>query len=295
SMRVERDFGYAGRVRDAIDAATFVVPEMAQLAERLGPRYTERLTPSVRLSSDPRGWMLRASQPSHDGKHHVALPLRGDGRTTRARRANGVLTIRPLGTRAVTFSAEIATDGPALNPLTRTQIFNTQFRRFADSAKSQRLEREIRGFELLSSKQKLMAGLSTYATYFGRDMLMTALLMEPVWSDTMAEFVMGAALAKLGPAGDVSHEEALGGQAIRENAAEFLRTGDRTLMRNLQATRENYWMVDDDFQLPVVAGHYFGDRSVPDSRKRSFLTRWGDALRTNLAYVMHQAAPYFHD
>src|SRR3989442_14291635 len=91
------------------------------------------------------------------------------------------------------------------------------FRRFADSAKSPRLEREIRGFELLSSRQKLMAGLPTYATYFGRDMLMTALLMEPVWADTMPEFVMGAAFAKLGPAGDVSHEEALGGQAVREH------------------------------------------------------------------------------
>src|SRR5213596_2106581 len=295
SMRVERDFGYAGRVRDAIDAATFVVPEMAQLAARLGPPYPERLTPSVRLSSDPRGWMLRASQPSLDGKHHLALTLRGDGRTTRARLANGVLTIRPLGTTAVTFSAEIATDGPALNPLTRTQIFNTQFRRFADSAKSQRLEREIRGFELLSSKQKLMAGLPTYATYFGRDMLMTALLMEPVWSDTMAEFVMGAALAKLAPDGEVSHEEALGGQAIRENAAEFLRTGDTTLLHNLAATRENYWMVDDDFQLPVVAGHYFADGNVPLARKRAFVRRWGDALRKNIGYVMHRAAPYAHD
>jgi len=137
-----------------------------------------------------------------------------------------------------------------------------------------------------------MAGLPTYATYFGRDMLMTALLMEPVWADTMPEFVMGAALAKLAPDGEVSHEEALGGQAIRENAAEFLKTGDSTLLRNLQATRENYWMVDDDFQLPVVAGHYFANGNVPTARKRAFVLRWGAALRKNLAYVAQQAAPY---
>src|SRR5436309_12344980 len=54
-------------------------------------------------------------------------------------------------------------------------------------------------------------------------------------------------------------------------------------------------MVDDDFQLPVVAGHYFGDRPVPDSRKRSFVTRWGDALRKNLAFIWRQAAPYAND
>jgi hypothetical protein len=106
---------------------------------------------------------------------------------------------------------------------------------------------------------------------------------------------MGAAFAKLGPEGEVSHEEALGGQAIRENAAEFMRSGDSTLLRNLQKTRENYWMVDDDFQLPVVAGRYFADARVSAARKRAFLRRWGPALRKNLWFVMRQAAPYFHD
>ena len=295
SMRVERDFGYAGRVHDPIDAPTFVVPEMAQFARALGPPYTERLRPSVRLTSTPRDWTMRASQPSLDGKNHLWLTLRGDARTTLATLAGGVLTIRALGTRPATISVEIATDGPALDPLRRNQIFSTAFRRFADSAKSPRVEREIRGFELLSSRQKLMAGLPTYATYFGRDMLMTALLMEPVWADTMPEFVMGAALAKLAPSGEVSHEEALGGQAIRENAAEFLKTGDSTLLRNLQATRENYWMVDDDFQLPVVAGHYLANGAVPNARKRAFVRRWGAALRKNLGYVAQQAAPYARD
>src|SRR5258708_37939443 len=123
-------------------------------------------------------------------------------------------------------------------------------------------------------------------------MLMTALLSELVWSDTMPEFVRGAALLTRAPDGEVSHEGALGGQAIRENGAEFLKTGNRALLGDLQATRENYWMVDDDFQLPVVAGHFFADARVPDARKRAFVRRWGPALRKNLAYVARQAAPY---
>jgi hypothetical protein len=293
SMRVERDFGYAGRVNDPIDAPTFVPQEFTQLAERLGGVYPSRLTPTFSLTLTT--WRVRVSQPSLDGKNHLALTLTGDSRLSRVSLHDRVVTVRPRGAQALTIAVEITTDGAALTPLTRTQIFNTAFRRFADSAQSPRIEREIRGFELLSSKQKLMAGLPTYATYFGRDMLMTALLMEPVWSDTMPEFVMGAALAKLSPDGEVSHEEALGGQAIRENGAEFLRTGDTTLLKNLQATRENYWMVDDDFQLSVVAGRYFADASVPAARKRAFVSRWGNALRKTTAYVMHQAAPYFHD
>ena len=295
SMRIERDFGYAGRVRDSINAPPFVPPEFTALARRLGGAYPSRLVPLLSLTHTGTRWRAQAYQPSLDAKNHMWLTMSGDTKQSRAQLSGRVLTIRSRGTEPVEVLVEIATDGPALDPLDREQIFNTAFRHFADSAKSPRVEREIRGFELLSSRQKLMAGLPTYATYFGRDMLMTALLMEPVWSDTMPEFVMAAALAKLSPSGDVSHEEALGGQAIRENGAEFLKTGKRALLGNLQATRENYWMVDDDFQLPVVAGHYFADARVSDARKRAFVRRWGAALRKNLAYVMHQAAPYAHD
>ena len=292
SMRIERDFGYAGRVHDPLDAPPFVPQEFTALVDRLDGVYHKRLTPTI--TAQPGPWRVSVSQPSLDGKNHLWLTISGDSRRSRVTLQRGVVTVRPRAAAGepLELSVEIMTDGAPLTPLRREQIFSSQFRRFADSAKSPRLEREISGFELLSSRQKLMAGLPTYATYFGRDMLMTALLMESVWADTMPEFVMGAALAKLAPDGEVSHEEALGGQAIRENAAEFLKTGDSTLLRNLQATRENYWMVDDDFQLPVVAGHYFANGSVPTARKRAFVRRWGAALRKNLAYVAQQAAPY---
>src|SRR5213079_2384434 len=117
----------------------------------------------------------------------------------------------------------------------------------------------------------------------------------------MSEHVVASALGKLSPAGDVSHEEALGGQAIRENAAEYNRLVSagqlaraRALLGHLAATRENYVMVDDDFQLPVVAARYLSDQRVPAARKRTFLLeeRHLQRLVTNLAYVTRQAAAY---
>ncbi len=292
SMRIERDFGYAGRVRDSLDAPPFVVPEMRDLAQRLGTRYTVRLTPSLIASRTASRWTIRASQPSLDGKNRLWLTLSGDARRSRARLVNRVATIQPLSTEPVELRVEIATDAPALHPLGREAIFNRDFLRFADTKKSPRIEREIRGFELLSSREKLMAGLPNYATYFGRDMLMTALLMAPIWSDTMDEHVIAAALAKLNPDGEVSHEEALGGQAIRENAARYLQHPDPAILGNLQAVRENYFMVDDDYQLPVVAARYLANPAVPDARKREFLARWREPLVKNLSFVLRQAAPY---
>ena len=118
----------------------------------------------------------------------------------------------------IPFSVRITTSGQALTPLERRQIFNAPFLAFLAAARAdgtphaRRLERQVRGLELLASREKLMAGLPTYATYFGRDMLMTALMMRPVWRDEMSEFVIASALRKLSPDGQVSHEEALGGQ-----------------------------------------------------------------------------------
>ena len=137
-----------------------------------------------------------------------------------------------------------------------------------------------------------MAGLPNFATYFGRDMMMTALMMRPVWAPTMAEHVIASVLRKLGPGGMVSHEEALGGQAIRENGAGLRLAGDevlrdgraerptargpgrRAVLADLQKTRENYHMIDDEYQFPVLAARYLADpRSPPPASAPSCSNR----------------------
>ncbi|HEY3279906.1 MAG TPA: hypothetical protein VGJ83_05285, partial [Gemmatimonadales bacterium] len=305
SMRVERDFQYAGSYvptefntlianlarlppesrQRRIALAALGAPNVATLRARLAPRITVEQTATT--------WLVRVTQPSFDGRNHLTLILRGDPRQASVTAGRDTVTIRRRVQGSIELDIEISTDGPALTPLTREQIFNDAFRRFAAArASDARLEREIRGFELLSSREKLMAGLPTFATYFGRDMLMTALLMEPVWSDTMPEYVIAAALKKLGPAGDVSHEEAVGGQAIRENVAEYNHTGSLRALAHPQTVRENYFMVDDDFQLPVVAARYFANAAVPAERKHHFVTAYGRLLARNLAHVWRRAAPY---
>ncbi|HET9003069.1 MAG TPA: hypothetical protein VFN39_03610, partial [Gemmatimonadaceae bacterium] len=224
--------------------------------------------------------------------------------------------------------------GTPLTPLARDQIFNAGFLRFlagakagartaADSLRARRLERQVRGVELLSSREKLMAGLPTYATYFGRDMLMTALMMRPIWRDEMSEFAIASALRKLGPEGDVSHEEALGGQAVRERASEYValdsasrvaRAAGRSaegdslasrahaVLHGLRVTRENYHMIDDEFQFAVLAARWLADSTVSAAHKRAFLLDSADygeprlaRLLRELALVSRLTAPYAAD
>src|SRR2546425_5490471 len=343
SMRVERDFQYAGRDSLPLDATPFPQSELTELIDhlarmrpgerarhlsllgvktiealraRLAPRMV--LTPVPPLRNAERGsegvrsdttWVVQVEQVSFDGKSHLWLALEGDSRETVPALSGNTATIRRPAGGPVRLSVRVTTDAPALTPLSRAEIFNDEFRRFYEQARGdtahplrfRRLEREVRGVELLCYGEKLMAGLPNFATYFGRDMFMTALLMQPVWAPAMPEHVIASALRKLSPDGDVSHEEALGGQAIRENAAEYTRligqgrlVRARTVLADLERVRENYIMVDDDFQLPVVAARYLADPRVPDDRKRRFLLAEGrlPGLVANLAFVARRAGPY---
>jgi len=331
SMRVERDFGYGERDSLPLDAPPFVQSELTQLidhiaklkpAERvrhlalLGVKSVEalraRLSPRINLQRGDTVWNVAVEQPSFDGKTHLWLSLEGDTRETVPAVSGNVVTIRRPAGGAVHWTVRVTTDAAALTPLTRQEIFNDEFQRFAARVRAdtahpervRRLEREVRGFELLCYREKVMAGLPNFATYFGRDMLMAALLMRPVWSPEMAQHVIASALGKLAPDGDVSHEEALGGQAIREHAAEYSRlmaagllARARAELANLAATRENHSMVDDDVQLPLVAADYLADPRVPAAEKRRFLSEEHrvERLLANLALVARRAAPYARD
>jgi hypothetical protein len=331
SMRVERDLQYAGRDTAALDATPFAQHELAELIDHVarlkGPERTRqlallgvktvdalraRLEPHISLQRGDTTWMVRVEQPRFDGGTHLWLALEGDARETRPTIAGRTIAIRRPAGGPAHVTVRVTTDAPALTPLTRAAIFNDDFRRFAERVRAdtahpervRRLEREVRGFELLCYREKMMAGLPNFATYFGRDMLMAALLMRPVWSPEMAEHVIASALGKLAPDGDVSHEEALGGQAIREHAAEYNRlmaagqlARARAELANLAATRENHSMVDDDVQLPLVAADYLADPRVPAAKKRRFLSEEHrlERLLANLALVARRAAPYARD
>ena len=335
SMRVERDFVYAKRHLEPFTAPPFVVQEesllvaaVARLPEAEQRKHLallhaptlaalrERLRPRISTTRESGQWVVRMVRPALDSSATMVLELRGDPRTTTLRTAGDTLAIASRGRRRVRFRARVLTDAAPLTPLSREEIFNPEFLRWlarahdssgvAGARRARRLEREVRGVELLSSREKLMAGLPNFPTYFGRDGMMTALMMRPIWTPGMAEHVIGSVLGKLGPNGDVSHEEALGGQAVRENAvvydslvgaalaaragADSVLARARAVLEGLHVTRENYHMVDDEFQLPVLAARYLADSAVSAERKRAFLLEAAPGRPSRLALLLRELA-----
>jgi trehalose/maltose hydrolase-like predicted phosphorylase len=291
--------------------------ELALLHATSIGELSRRLVPAVTTRCSENACVVRAVHTSFDGERHLALELRTDPRSVSTRIDGGTVTMRARSGAPVRVAVTVATDARPLTPLDRDQIFSADFLRFlaearsahdsvlravgsgrptpADSATIARyrwLEREVRSVELLCTEEKLMAGMPNYATYFGRDMMMSSLMMQPIWREEMGEHVIGSVLRKLSPRGDVSHEEALGGQAIREHASTYnsligdslpaarrrsRAAGDSVLararreLRDIRVVRENYHMMDDEFQLPVVAARYLEDPDLAAERKRAFL------------------------
>src|SRR5262249_20234832 len=156
--------------------------------------------------------------------------------------------------------------------------FADQMRRSGSPARKRWLERNLRSAELLTTDDKLLAGLDNYGTYFGRDSLMTALMMEGVWSGAMLEHALGSVVRRISSEGRDSHEESLGMQAYRENIqaynavlARAVTSGGeggaplreaRDLGGKLFRHREDYQMVDTEFMVPLLAARYLARPDV---------------------------------
>jgi hypothetical protein len=344
SMRVERDFQYADRHRGPFSGPPFALQEIDRLLvaveqiptdERrrhlalLGARDTvtlrNRLTPTFVTRRVVASWVARVAQPALDGQDTIALEMRTDPSAVAAARVGNSVSLRARSGSQVSFTVRIETSAQPLTPLARSEIFTPEFLAFLNVAQRRRvtssvagdtaairarwLERQVRGVELLASREKLMAGLPNYATYFGRDMLVTALMMRPIWRPAMSELVIASVLRRLSPSGQVSHEEALGGQAVREAAAEYaslvtqyLRTAPTraaadsllarayAVLRDMRRVRENYHMVDDEFQLPILTARWLGDPGVAAQHKRAFLLDATDGGESRLDRLLREFA-----
>jgi hypothetical protein len=147
----------------------------------------------------------------------------------------------------------------------------------------------------LSYNEKFLAGSWRFNTYFGRDTLMSIRLLMPALRPAAVEAGLNSVLARLDPAGNVAHEEALSEFAILERR-EKGEAGDAMTL--------DYAMVDDDFMLGPIAASYLFDHADGDTA-RQWLSRpvvsesqpgqrfaAGEQLLRNLRFVVAAARPF---
>lgn len=95
---------------------------------------------------------------------------------------------------------------PQLTQLNASVLLNSKSQELAATQSD-----TVKSLAFLSYSDKLLAGTWRFLTYFGRDTMISALLLQPVISDVAMEAVIGAVLERLNSTdGTVAHEETIG-------------------------------------------------------------------------------------
>lgn len=134
----------------------------------------------------------------------------------------------------------------------------------------------------LSYSNKLLAGAWRFLTYFGRDSMISALLLNPVLSEgngSAIEAVIEAVLERINRTdGSVCHEETIGDYATWLN-----------LQDNITSTAPSYSyvMIDSDLYLPALMQKYFVQSEVGQKRMATLLAKKAGSINPanlNLTY-----------
>jgi hypothetical protein len=234
----------------------------------------------VRVEGGPEVAFTRTMLDGH--RVRLTLAPRG-GETLAVDRRGRVTASAAPGARALELTLTALTDAPPLTPIPKEQIL-------AGDGDFDPQSRDALAF--LAHEEKLLAGSWRFLTYFGRDTLLTLQMLMPVLGPAPVEAGLGSVLDRLGPGGEVAHEEALGEWAMVERRARG--AGEREWL--------DYAMVDDDFLLAPALCRYLLDTKGGPLRAASFLARrtpsgvaYREAARRNLARVLELAAPFAAD
>lgn len=145
---------------------------------------------------------------------------------------------------------------PQMDQLSPQEVLNKESQSLIEEDPSQ-----VQSLSFFSYTEKLLAGGWRFLTYFGRDSMIAALLLEPVLStgnSSAMEAVIGAVLERINREdGSVCHEESIGDYATFQNLQKDVVSTDVVF---------DYHMVDSDYFLPILMARYFNtssDRAKP--------------------------------
>lgn len=261
------------------------------------------------LDRDPPEVVLAGTTVDGDGVRRTLLdgrrlslrvePLDG---ATAALDVDGRLVLRAgsASPDAITARLSATTEAEPLAPIPADRVLAASRSR---GELDEHDRRDLQALAFLSYGEKLCAGSWRFLTYFGRDTLLSVRLMIDGLHPDVIEAALGSVLSRLGPIGEVAHEEAIGDFAALERGAEAAGDGGRSAGDDNPPSSEpiyDYKMVDDDFLLAPIVAHYLLETEAGRARAGAFLRRsasaggatHADLLRRNLHHVLELARSF---
>lgn len=158
-------------------------------------------------------------------------------------------------------------------------------------------EDETKSLSFLSYTDKLLGGGWRFLTYFGRDDMISTLLLQPILSDDAVEAVIGSVLERINRSdGSACHEEVIGDYATFLNLKEGISSTDY---------RCDYSMVDTDYFVPILMHSHFVQQGAGLGRLKALLSTpagkvdhankgltWGALFIILALKIMDASAPF---
>lgn len=158
-------------------------------------------------------------------------------------------------------------------------------------------QHETKALSFLSYSDKLLAGSWRFLTYFGRDDMISALLLQPILSEDAVEAVIGSVLERVNRSdGSACHEEVIGDYATFLNLEEGINSTDY---------RCDYSMVDTDYFVPILLHAHFVGQGAGLDRLKALLSTpagkvdsknkgltWGDLFILLIQKIITASAPF---
>lgn len=159
---------------------------------------------------------------------------------------------------------------------------------------------EAKSLSFLSYSDKMLAGAWRFLTYFGRDDMLSTLLLLPVLTDSVVEAVIGSVLERINRTdGSACHEETIGDYATFENLQEGINSTDY---------RCDYSMVDTDFLVPILVHEHFANHEASQERLEALLSTpagkvdsknkgltWGNLFTILASKIINETAHFASD
>lgn len=204
---------------------------------------------------------------------------------------------KTLDFEAGTYTFNATFDYPQLTQLEASEALSASSKGLITKQPSQ-----AEALSFLSYSDKLLAGAWRFLTYFGRDSMISMLLMEPILSsgqNSSLEAGISALLERINKTdGSACHEETIGDYATFLN------------IQNGNASTKpmyDYKMIDTDYFVPIILADYFIKNKVGSKRAKNFLKRkamvdpnnygltYGDLALRNAEKIMNETAAFAKD
>ena len=292
SIRFIRALRYPGGVTERLN-------DKKEFLKLTGKPSRGYLFPKVSPLKEKDVSWLNFHRKTLDGKNNYYCSLSVFSRDVEIKEEYGKAILISKSGKPISFYGAASIDFDRMHSYFPRHLLNDRLNKYredlitSDIEKFYRFDKKLKSLAFLSYHEKFLAGSWRFLTYFGRDTMMSLMMLRDSVRVKVYESAMQSVLDRVSREGIVAHEEDIGSQAIAHHIKSYIKLKKQGKEREAEEVSNNlskpvydYKMVDDDFMLPLMMELYVNDDAIPTESKLNFLNKVNARNEKNIVTLM---------